>query len=183
MKNFTIEEIRDLLNQVYNEEISFSQMVEVINKRVSGAEKKCVKDIPKCKFKKGDKVRIKDGVSSKTHRNASCKFMEDMDKYIGQKLTVAHVGESAHYGIYYTMTNGGYNYAEDWLEPYTEELKKGDLAIFWDKVKKHAIITFYERSYEDETCLRHKDIAGSGWENAIKFESKEQYEQFIKENI
>src|SRR5690606_33110773 len=31
-------------------------------------EKKCIEDIRKCKFKKGGKVRIKAGVSSKTHR-------------------------------------------------------------------------------------------------------------------
>ena len=31
------------------------------------ADKKCIEDIPKPKFKVGDKVRIKDGISNKTH--------------------------------------------------------------------------------------------------------------------
>ena len=34
MKKFTTEEIRDLLNQVYREEISFSRMVDVMNEMV-----------------------------------------------------------------------------------------------------------------------------------------------------
>lgn len=34
MKNFATAEIRDLLNQVYREEISFSRMVEIMNMRV-----------------------------------------------------------------------------------------------------------------------------------------------------
>ena len=35
MKNFTTTEIRNLLNQVMREDISFSEMVEIMNERVS----------------------------------------------------------------------------------------------------------------------------------------------------
>ncbi|MDD4730073.1 MAG: hypothetical protein PHN55_15145 [Dysgonamonadaceae bacterium] len=38
MKEFTIEEIKDLLNQVMKEKISFFEMVEVINEKISEAE-------------------------------------------------------------------------------------------------------------------------------------------------
>src|SRR5690554_5075216 len=48
MKKFTTEEIIDLLNQVYREEISFPRMVELMNRSVSEAE-----DIPE-EPKKGD---------------------------------------------------------------------------------------------------------------------------------
>ena len=101
MKNFTKQEIIILLNQVMLGEISFSEMVEVINERVSEAA-----DIP-------------------------------------------------------------------------EEPKKGDLAIFWNGVKKYATIRIYDRSNESAEYLLHKDIQGLNWSNAIKFESKEQYERFI----
>ncbi len=105
MKKFTTAEIRDLLNRVMIEEISFSEMVEVINEMVSEAE-----DIP-------------------------------------------------------------------------EELKKGDIAIFWDDSKKCAIIRMYYRLNEGVEYRRHQDIQGLNWDNAIKFESKEQYERLIKGEI
>ncbi len=105
MKTFTTEEIRDLLNQVMLGEISFSRMVEVLNRMVSEAE-----DIP-------------------------------------------------------------------------EKPKEGDLAIFWDGVKEYALIRFYDRPNESEEYFQHKDQSGLDWKNAIKFESKEQYERFIKGEI
>ena len=44
MKEFTIEEIKDLLNQVMLGEISFPEMVEVINEIVSESEVSEFKD-------------------------------------------------------------------------------------------------------------------------------------------
>ena len=52
------------------------------------AEKKCIEDIPQTKFKVGDKVRIKDGISSKTHRYIGPHFTSTMDEFIGKELTV-----------------------------------------------------------------------------------------------
>ena len=105
MKTFKTGEIRVLLDQVYRDEISFSEMVEVMNEMVSEAE-----DIP-------------------------------------------------------------------------AELKNGDLAIFWDNNKEHAIIRFYKKLNEREEYFQHKDQSGFYWKNAIKFESKEQYERLIKGEI
>ena len=105
MKKFTTEEIRGLFNRVMMGEISFSEMVEVMNEMVSEAE-----DIP-------------------------------------------------------------------------AELKNGDLAIFWDNNKEHAIIRFYKKLNEREEYFQHKDQSGFYWKNAIKFESKEQYERLIKGEI
>ena len=61
--------------------------------------------------------------------------------------------------------------------------KKGDLAIFWDDDKRYAALRFYEKSNESEGRIWHKDSFGFNWDNAIKFESKEQYERFIKGEI
>ena len=68
-------------------------------------------------------------------------------------------------------------------EDIPEEPKKGDLAIFWDKDKRYAAIRFYEQSVGSGTRILHKDQNGFDWDNAIKFESKEQYERFIKREI
>ena len=130
------------------------------------------------KYKKGDKVRIKEGISSKTHRGEHPYFMGGMDELIGKELTV---GVCAN-GIV-CIEELGYNLHEDWLEPYAEELKEGDLAIFWDNNKKYAIIRFYKKLNESEVSFRNKDQSGFDWKNAIKFESKEQFEKLIKGEI
>jgi hypothetical protein len=154
------------------------RMIEALAERGKrwNAEKKCIEDMPKRKFKAGDKVRIKHGVSSKTHHSIFPAFVGEMDNLIGKELTVENCSESGF------VTCNGYYFSEDWLEPY-EELKEGDLAIFWDDSKEHAIIRFYEQSDGNGTRLRHKDSFGSPWKNAIKFESKEQFEKLIKGEI
>jgi hypothetical protein len=257
MKKFTKQEIRDLFNQVMLGEISFSEMVKIMNERVNeanepqykdgdfvvgigcifimhkqidedsaqyhvlyanttngmllydktysklggknklrlateaekqelldalakegkrwNAEKLCVEDIPKRKFKKGDKVRIKHGVSSKTHRGVGPGFINTMDKFIGKELTVKEYS-SRGWVVFY-----GYKceFAEDWLEPY-EELKEGDLAIFWDNLsRRYASVRIFGRL----TVCGYFDITGVRWDNAIKFESKEQFEKLIKGEI
>ena len=78
----------------------------------------------------------------------------------------------------YEFTDCPYYFAEDWLEPYVEELKKGDLAIFWDENKEYAKIgTYLHRG------VYHYDHSNTSWTHAIKFESKEQYERLIKGEI
>ena len=142
------------------------------------AERLCIEDIPVRKFKIGDKVRIKAGVSSKTHRGEHPCFMAGMDELIGKELTV----DVCSNGIV-CIEESGYNLHEDWLETYVEELKKGDLAIFWDNEKKYATLRIYDRPNESEAYLQHTDNQGFDWKNAIRFESKEQYEKLIKAEI
>ena len=144
------------------------------------AEKLEIEDIPQPKFKEGDSVMIKEGISSKTHRYIAPSFVEKMDKYIGKKLIVRHAFDDVHYGAQYRMTNDAYSYAEDWLEPYTAEPKKGDLAIFWDNGKgDRASIKLYDKKRNEYHC----DSFGYPWENAIKFESKEQFEKALRGEI
>lgn len=204
MKKFTTDEIRGLLDRVMIEEISFSEMVKIMNERVSeanepqykngdfvvsesgnilifrkkdrgmiydhalfinasglhivqsvpsyspirryateeekqilldalakrgkrwNAEKKCIEDIPKRKFKKGDKVKIKHGVSSKTHNNIYPWFVDEMDDLIGKTMTVDRYTDG---GKYVACEETESIFREEWLELY-EELKEGDLAIF-----------------------------------------------------
>ena len=69
-------------------------------------------------------------------------------------------------------------------EDIPEELKEGDLAIFWNDDKKLAAIRIYdERSNESEEYIWHKDSPGFIWANAIKFESKEQFKRLIRGEI
>jgi hypothetical protein len=135
------------------------------------AEKKCVEDIPKHKFKKGDKVVLKSGYK----KLDGLKYLTDFDHFIGKPLTIkgyADVGS-----VYFS--DCPYIFDEDWLEPYTDELKEGDLAIFWDTNKDMAVVRFYRKM----VGFHHIDITGGIWRNAVKFESKEQFEKLIKGEI
>ena len=139
------------------------------------AEKKCIEDIPKRKFIKGDKVRIKHGVSSKTNRNIEPWFLDEMDGLIGTTMTVSGYTTCGRV----VCNESSWKFHEDWLEPYTDELKEGDLAIFWDTNKDMAVVRFYRKM----VGFHHIDITGGIWRNAVKFESKEQYERLIKREI
>jgi hypothetical protein len=68
-------------------------------------------------------------------------------------------------------------------ENIPEEPKEGDLAIFWDYNKEFAIIKRYYRLNKGVEYRRHQDIQGLYWDNAIKFESKEQYEKLLNGEI
>ncbi|WP_286846534.1 hypothetical protein [Proteiniphilum sp. UBA5463] len=137
-------------------------------------DKKCVEDIPKRKFKVCDVVRIKDGISSKTHGNIKPIFTPGMDAYIGRRLTVKeYIGNGR---VIFSEDIYGPIFDEDWLEPWSDEPKKGDLAIFWDNDTSYAIIRVYDR----KDYNRYYDILGNTWKNAIKFESKEQFKKVMK---
>jgi hypothetical protein len=135
------------------------------------AEKLCVEDIPIRKFNVGDKVVLKSGYK----KLDGLKYLTDFDHFIGKPLTIkgyADVGS-----VYFS--DCPYIFDEDWLEPYTDELKEGDLAIFWDTNKDMAVVRFYRKM----VGFHHIDITGGIWRNAVKFESKEQFERLIKGEI
>ncbi len=153
------------------------ELIELLRKdgKQWNADKKCIEDISKRKFKKGDKVRIKHGVSSKTHCNVDPSFVEEMDDLIGKTMTVDSYIDWDNYVV---CNESGWSFLEEWLEPYVEELKEGDLAIFWDNIKKKAIIRVYKQ-FRMGAYFPHQDHMESEWKNAIKFESKEQFEKLI----
>ena len=135
------------------------------------AEKLCIEDIPQRKFKPGDKVKVKDGMLDK--RWESPYFMEGMDMFIGKVLTVGSYNFKGHI---YLNEAGHWEFAEDWLELYSNEPIVGELAIFWDNYKKHSRI----RLYTQRTTEKHRDHLGASWANAIRFESREQFLEHIK---
>lgn len=153
------------------------ELIELLRKdgKRWNEEKKCIEDIPKPKFKIGDKVRIKEGISSETHRLISPGFTTSMDDLIGKELTVdgCAVGE-----VY--IEESGYKFNEDWLEPYTDELKEGDLALFWDYDPYNNTVRFYRENKGEGVRFPHVDSSGDVWRNAVKFEGKEQFEKLIK---
>ena len=177
MKKFTKQEILELYGQVTLGEISISRMVEIINERVSEAEKNCVENIPTRKFKKGDKVRIKHGISSKTMHGQYPVFQPSMDDFIGTTMTVNRY-EDVHGFVICNESDWRFN--EDYLEPYIEEPKRGDLAIFWDNGGQHRASV---RMYGSLFAHDYLDTGGVRWDNAIKFESKEQFERLLKGEI
>ena len=75
------------------------------------------------------------------------------------------------------MLDKRWEFAEDWLELYFSKPEVGELAIFWDSCKGLSRI----RIYAQRTAESHRDHLGMLWVNAIKFISKEQFEQHIKE--
>ena len=142
------------------------------------AEKKCVEDIPVRKFKSGDKVRIKEGISSKTYSNIGPSFVWEMDALIGEIMIV----DRYTYGDSYVACEEiEYVFLAEWLEPY-EGLEHGDLAIFWDSDKGSAFIGEYNCFLKD-VKYPHRDNRDDVWVNAIKFESIEQYRKLLKGEI
>ena len=158
-------------------EVEKQQLLYIMKKNGKqwNAEKLRIEDIPQPKFKKGDKVRIKKGISSKTNDNVDLSFAEGMDILIGKTMTVDRY---TYCNNYVKCEEICWSFLEEWLEPY-EELKEGDLVIFWDKDKKLARI----RLYNEYIGGKHYDNTGWYWENAIKFESKEQFEKLLKGEI
>lgn len=138
----------------------------------------------KRKFKEGDKVKIKDGVSSETHERVGPCFNSAMDKFIGKELTVKEYIDGG--SVLFNEDYLGYCFHEDWLEPWSEEPKNGDLAIFWDNdnSKECSSIRLYDRKGDSVyygSC--HYDSCGISWRNAIKFESKEQFKKVLRGEI
>ena len=62
-------------------------------------------------------------------------------------------------------------------------MKKGDLAIFWDDDPRYAVIDVFTKFTSYQDLFPYVDGTDAVWKNAIKLESKEQYERFIKGEI
>ena len=143
-------------------------------------KKKRVEDISVRKFKPGDKVRIKEGVSSKTHGTELPWFNKYMDELIGATMTVDRYTDLCNHVKCEGLC---WYFIEDWLEPYVEQPKEGDLAIFWGSEKGCAYIGKYNGLLVNGSPFPHQDHMDRVWSNAIKFESKEQFERLIKGEI
>jgi len=131
-------------------------------------DKKCIEDIPKRKFKAGDKVRIKDGISSKTHCTMNLSFVEEMDKLIVRELIVENCSKSDF------VKCDGYYFSEDWLEPWSDEPKVGDWVIFWDNSPKVAKVGILTDIRSDSRCKYCID-GGVYWMHAVKWEGTKKH--------
>ena len=130
------------------------------------AEKKCIEDIPKRKFKAGDKVKIKDGISSETHRYVSPNFTEPMDEFIGKELTVKEYSNDG-----FVVFNGDYlkfHFHENWLEPWIDEPKIGDWVIAWDVNRKAANVGILEAVGGEGELFKYV-VNGFEWINVVKW--------------
>ncbi len=127
------------------------------------ADKKCIEDIPERKFKAGDKVKIKDGISSDTHGLIT----EDMDKLIGERLIV--IGYNSMSVLCSSEVEGFcHNYLEDWLEPWIDEPKVGDWVIAWNNDMSLAVIGVKINATPMQAC-KHVLNNNSSYKYAVKF--------------
>lgn len=151
------------------------------------AEKKRIEDIPKRKFKAGDKVRIKDGVSNKTQGSVYPYFEDFLDQYIGKVMTVKKY-ITTDIGEYITTSEAKrgdhyFGFAEDWLEPWNDEPKVGDWVIFWDHSPKAARVGILTDIRSDAKCKYGVDGL-AWWLHAVKWDgTKEHLEKVIRGEI
>ena len=140
------------------------------------AEKKCIEDIPKRKFKAGDKVKIKDGISSDTHRHAGPHFIKLMDEFIGKELTVEEYNNIGW--IVFYEDDYGYQFDEDWLEPWSDEPKVGDWVIFWDhiEVARIGMLTDIRPDELEKYVVDHL----IGWNHAVKWDGTKEHLEKIR---
>ncbi len=69
-------------------------------------------------------------------------------------------------------------------EDAPEEPKEGDLAIFWQFDKTQAVVRLFDNKQGGVFQIPiYVDNTDHWWNNAIKFESKEQFEKLIKGEI
>ena len=125
------------------------------------------------KFKIGDKVRVKRGVNIGT--NKCDELILTVDEYYEQYRNILY------------CKGFPYLFHEDWLEPYIEELKKGDLAIFWDKETLpdgDAIIARYDCADIIDWAISHNSADGGVYNFAVKWDgTKEQFEKILRGEI
>ena len=131
-------------------------------------EKLCIEGIPK--FKEGDKVMLKKDC---INGEKGLYYLKHFDYYIGQELTVSCYSKGGSVNL-----NGlSYYFPEEWLEPYIEEPKQGDLCIFWDNTE----VGFHVRRYNGKMANGYfRDNNGIPWQNAVKLDVKEQFEKNLK---
>ena len=155
------------------------RMIEALAERGKcwNNDKKCVEDIPKRKFKAGDKVKIKDGVSSKTHSGVGPGFTSTMDEFIGKELTVkeyANDGFVVLFGDYLK-----FHFHEDWLEPWSDEPKAGDMVIAWNNDMSLAVIGIKIDANPAQGC-KHVLNNNNSYKHAIKFDGTKEHLEKVR---
>lgn len=143
--------------------------------------KKCIEDIPRRKFKAGDKVQIKAGVSSKTHSSISPAFVPRMDECIGKTMEVESYDEEG----YIALVGQSWNFVEDWLELYKEEYIIGEWYFFYNNYKEKGVLRklkdFYPITDSPTFPYPFKDNGDRFWKHAIPWNgTREQLEDLTR---
>ena len=131
-----------------------------------------IKDIEKePTFKVGDWVRI---TKPKDVRQKPC-WSYCMDKYDGQTLEIEEFDSDG----YLVIDDWGFN--PDWCTKVeAPKLKVGDRCIFWNKDKSDAVIGQLTE-IDNKSDIPYEVGSMWGYMHCIKFESMEQYNEFIEE--
>ena len=130
---------------------------------------KCCIELISYKFKVGDKVTLKPGIS-----NSDLVYVVKFDKYIGKSLTIQKYTE---YGNV-SFKEIPYVFRQDWLEYYRNQPVIGDIVIAWPlKYEEKAIIGML-RGIDDDYMTYH---VGKGfYTHAVKWDgTREQYEKIL----
>jgi len=101
----------------------------------------------------------------------------NMDKFSGKKLKIEAITTSG------MLLSNGWHFHPDWCTkveaPKSNKPKVGDLCILWDNNKSNAIIG--KLTSIDKSAFPYGVAFILDYKNCIKFESMEQYNEFIKE--
>lgn len=133
-------------------------------------DKKCIEDIPKRKFKNGDKVTLKSRCISKT----GLEYLPFFDKYIGERLEVVSYTESGN-----VQCNNCFFFHEDWLEPWSDEPKVGDMVIAWNNDMSLAVIGIKIDANPAQGC-KHVLNNNNSYKHAIKFDGTKEHLEKIR---
>lgn len=155
----------------YATEEEKNTLFELLNKEGKrwNAEKLCVEDVHERKFKAGDKVRIKDGISSQTHHNIYPYFDDYYDKFLGKTLTVS----GYTFGKFVTVDESICTFSEDWFEP-ANYLEIGDWVVAWN-TEGDAVLGKLEKTLNVDILYF---VDGKVYQNAVKWDgTKEQLEK------
>lgn len=145
--------------------IKFNDKIYRLKEIESGVDS-LIELVEERKFKAGDKVKIKDGISSKTHNGVVPLFVDAMDEFIGKELTVKKYN-SMGFVVFYE-DDYGYRFSEDWLEPWSDEPKVGDLVIAWNNDMSLAVIGVKINARPMQAC-KHVLNNNNSYKYAVKF--------------
>lgn len=100
-----------------------------------------------------------------------------MDEFIGKELTgkeYSSRGFVVFFGCYFE-----YEFAEDWLEPWSDEPKVGDMVIAWNNDMSLAVIGIKIDANPAQGC-KHVLNNNNSYKHAIKFDGTKEHLEKIR---
>lgn len=109
-------------------------------------------------FKEGDKIRIKNEVSSETHREMPPHFTDSMDRLKDEVLTFSYINWKGNI----KTEEYAWTFHPDWVEP-VKEFKTGDKIRIKDEVSSETHFRVPPHFTEAMVWLKDKDLTISGF--------------------